>query len=222
MPEHTDLERDLRFLETTLRRLETEYTMFFAGQLPKPPLETRSRVETLLRRYDRAYIQSYPDRFRLNTLQSRFSAFVQLWDRGLRAREEGRPGPFSKGPREAPPPPSVPAIRAEVATPAPAPPPSGPSHGAVDVTVGDPQRDAEKVESLYRALVAARRETGNEETLPFGRFAQMVKSQVSKLRGGSGREVAFRVAVRDGKVMLTAKAIKAVAPNDGEGSGDGK
>ena len=73
MAEHTDLERDLKILETTLRRLETEYTMFFAGHLPKPPLETRAKVEALLRRFDRAYIQSYADRFRLNTLQARFS-----------------------------------------------------------------------------------------------------------------------------------------------------
>jgi len=106
--EHTDLERDLKILETTLRRLENEYTMFFAGQLPKPPLETRAKVEALLRRYDRAYIQSYADRFRLNTLQGRFSAFVQLWDRGLRAREEGRPGPYMKPPRETAPPPPAP------------------------------------------------------------------------------------------------------------------
>ena len=87
-------------LEATLRKLETEYNHVSSrGQLPEPPMETRQRVEALLRRFDRAYIQSAIDRFRLSTLQSRFSTFAELWDRGLRAREEGRPGPFYKAPR---------------------------------------------------------------------------------------------------------------------------
>ena len=52
-PQH-DLERDLRQLEVSLRKLETEYNQFFAGLLPRPPVETRARVEKLFRRYDRA------------------------------------------------------------------------------------------------------------------------------------------------------------------------
>src|SRR5262249_43370790 len=83
-------------LETELHELEAEYNMFFAGRLPKPPWETRARVEALVKQYDRAYIQNYGDRFRFTTLQSRFAAFIELWDRGLRAREEGRPGPFGQ------------------------------------------------------------------------------------------------------------------------------
>ncbi len=226
MAEHTDLERDLKILETTLRRLETEYTMFFAGHLPKPPLETRAKVEALLRRYDRAYIQSYADRFRLNTLQGRFSAFVQLWDRGLRAREEGRPGPYMKSPRDTSlPPPVTPAPSPEDNIPAsaeaqaavaqgsgpvrvPGPIPSARQMQAVNVTVADPGQEAEKLQALYRALMEARRQIGNEEALPFQRFAHMVSTQVSKLRDAGSREVAFRVAVKDGKVLLTAKGIK--------------
>ena len=235
MAEHTDLERDLKILETTLRRLENEYTMFFAGQLPRPPLETRAKVEALLRRYDRAYIQSYADRFRLNTLQGRFSAFVQLWDRGLRAREEGRPGPYMKSARDTAAPPSVeppaPPEESEVASgatatlhpsgpvpvPAPASAPRTPQ-GPVHVTVADPGQEAEKLQALYRALMEARRQTGNDETLPFQRFAQMVSTQVSKLRDAGSREVAFRVAVKDGKVSLTAKGIKGGSGSDAGGT----
>jgi len=35
-----------------------------------------------------------------------------------------------------------------------------------------------------------------------------VKSQVKKLREGGSPEVAFRVAVKDGKVNFTARALK--------------
>ena len=48
--DQASLERDLRRLETDLRQLELEYTMFFAGQRPRSPLESRSRVESIIRR----------------------------------------------------------------------------------------------------------------------------------------------------------------------------
>src|SRR6187455_45175 len=95
MADLTDLQKELLALTADLKRLEAEYNMFFAGRLPKPPWETRTQVETVMKRYDRAHIQNYGDRFRFSTLQSRFAAFIDLWDRGLRAREEGRSGPFS-------------------------------------------------------------------------------------------------------------------------------
>src|SRR5438045_7710887 len=76
--------------------------MFFAGRLPRPPWETRGRVDALIKQYDRAYIQNTGDRFRFHTLQSRFSTFIDLWDRGLRAREEGRAGPFAAPPSKQP------------------------------------------------------------------------------------------------------------------------
>ena len=37
-------------LEAELKRLEAEYNMFFAGRLPRPPWETRGRVEALVKR----------------------------------------------------------------------------------------------------------------------------------------------------------------------------
>jgi hypothetical protein len=83
-------------LEAELKRLEAEYNMFFSGRLAKPPWETRSRVEALVKKIDRSYIQNYGDRFRFTTLQARYATFVDLWDRGMRAREEGRPGPFAQ------------------------------------------------------------------------------------------------------------------------------
>ena len=46
----SETERDLNRLEADLKRLEAEYNMFFAGRLPKPPWETRSRVEALIKR----------------------------------------------------------------------------------------------------------------------------------------------------------------------------
>ncbi len=191
MADITELERDLRVLEAELKRLEAEYNMFFAGRLPKPPWETRGRVEALVKRLDRAYIQNYGDRFRFNTLQSRFSTFVELWERGMRAREEGRPGPF------APPRPAetrkAPAQRGDRIL-----------HVAAFT---DPMKEIDKLHELYDRLAEARREVG-EEAVPFHKFADLIKNQVTKLRKSGTPEVAFRVAVKDGKVSFTARGMK--------------
>lgn len=193
-PQH-DLERDLRTLETNLRQLEIEYNAFFGGHLPRPPLETRARVERLFKRYDRAYVQSYADRFRLTTLQARFTTLTDLWDRGIRAREEGRPGPFSRPPREEAPPPAAPA-------------PANADRVLCVASLTDPAAEREKLLSLYESLVEARKSTGNEDPFPFHRFAQMVQTQVKKLHASGSDEVAFRVGIKDNKVTFTARGGK--------------
>jgi hypothetical protein len=73
----------------------------------------------------------------------------------------------------------------------------------------DPVREADKLTELYEALTEARREIG-EEQVPFHKFAELVKNQVKKLRQTGSAEVAFRVAVKDGKVNFTARALKGV------------
>jgi hypothetical protein len=187
----TEIERDLLRLEAELKRLEAEYNMFFAGRLAKPPWEARSRVDAIVKQYDRAHIRSYGDRFRFTTLQARYATFVDLWDRGLRAREEGRPGPFA--------------------------------HKVVDkdtrkerderilhvASFSEPLREIEKLTELYESVTEARKEVGQEQ-VPFHKFADLVNLQVKKLRESGSSEVAFRVAVKGGKVSFTARALKGV------------
>jgi hypothetical protein len=193
VPDPTPVERDLQRLEAELRQLEAEYNMYFSGRLPKPPWETRARVDALVKQYDRGYIQNYGERFRFSTLQSRYATFVDLWDRGLRAREEGRAGPFSRRRAEKEPAEEHPKDRI--------------LHVAA---FRDPVREIDKLTELYESLAEARRETG-ADAVPFHKFAELVKGQVQKLRRTGTPEVAFRVAVKDGKVSFTARALKGVS-----------
>jgi len=196
--ETSELERDLQVLESELRKLEGEYNMYFAGRLPRPPWESRSRVEGLVKRLDRSYIQNYGDRFRFSTLQARFATFIDLWDRGLRAREEGRSGPFGKRP-------------AETARTQP-----GPEDRIVHVAAfQDPMKEMDKLHELYGRVEDTRRELG-EEAIPFHKFAQLIKEQVTRLRQSGAPEVAFRVAVKDGKVSFTARGLKGAKPGSAE------
>jgi len=185
----SSFEQELSRLEAELKQLEAEYNMFFAGRLPKPPWETRARVEALVKQYDRAYIQNTGDRFRFNTLQSRFAKFIDLWDRGMRAREEGRSGPFAQAPRKG----------AEKKKPE--------DKVVHTASFRDPVRELDKLTELYESLSEARREAG-EDQVPFHKFAEVVKGQVKKLRDSGSAGVAFRVAVKDGKVAFTARGLK--------------
>ena len=97
MDASSSIDRQLSQLESELKRLEAEYTMFFGGRLPKPPVAARQRVEAMVKQCDRAQMPNYGDRFRFSTLQSRFAALARLWDRTLRVKEEG-PVPFSNKP----------------------------------------------------------------------------------------------------------------------------
>ena len=191
MPEASTIDRDLSILEGELKRLEAEYNMFFAGRLPRPPWETRSRVQAIVKRVDRSPISNYGDKFRFSTLQSRFATFVDLWDRGLRAREEGRSGPFAQAKK----PDAV---------------PSRPADRIVHVTTfSEPLHEMDKLHDLYESLAEARREIG-QDAIPFHKFADLIKTQVSQLKAKGSPEVAFRVSVKEGKVNFTARALRGV------------
>ena len=178
----SDIERELTRLEADLKQLEAEYNMYFAGRLPKPPWETRAHVEAAVKKLDRSHIQNTGIRFRFLSLQSRYATFIDLWDRGLRAREEGRPGPFAQPARD---------------------PKTKPSPHETRIlyvaAFHDPLHEMRKLEDLYESLAAARREAGAPQ-VPFHKFASLVKSQVEKMQASGVPEVAFRVAVKDGKV----------------------
>ncbi|HXE80233.1 MAG TPA: hypothetical protein VNK41_05750 [Vicinamibacterales bacterium] len=195
MPETPEIDRELDLLDAELKRLEAEYNMFFAGRLPRPPVDTRRRVEQMIRRLDRNPLTNYGERFRFSTLQARFVRFTELWDRGLRAREEGRPGPFGV---------SKPTAAA-----------SAPEPGVVrtDVEIEhvvsfvDPLRESAKLRELYERHSRARQRAG-EEPLSFERFSYGVVEQVRRLRARGAPEVAVRLTVKAGKVTVTARGLR--------------
>ena len=182
-------------LEVELKRLEAEYNMFFRGRLPRPPWETCRRVTALVTRFDRRPPSNYGLRFRFTTLQSRFMAFSRLWDRGLRAREEGCAGPFARSPSTI-----------ERATP--------PRDRMLAVaTVSDATRDYDKVEELFESFATARREAG-QAAVSLQSFEKLIRTQVGafKQKGCSG--VAFRVALKDGKASFSGRAMRAVRESE--------
>ncbi|HEY6213578.1 MAG TPA: MXAN_5187 C-terminal domain-containing protein [Vicinamibacterales bacterium] len=181
-------------IEAALKQLEAEYNMFFAGRIKRPPVETQNRVAAMMKAQDRAFIQNYGDRFRFTTLQTRYQKLIELWEKSLRAKEEGRaaalvlPGATSAAPKDDE--------------------KKGPEDGVVHhAAFTDPLREIDKLTALYESLTEARAQVG-EEQVPFHKFAELVKNQVKKLKESGSEEVAFRIAVKDGKVNFTARGTK--------------
>jgi hypothetical protein len=116
-----------------------------------------------------------------------------LWDRGQRSRDEGRPGPFSQ-PRPV--------------EEKPAAQPAQKENRVVHVaTFKEPLKEMDKLHELYDNLAEMRRQAG-QDSIPFHKFADLVKTQVDQMKSKGTGEVAFRVAMKDGKVAFSARSMK--------------
>lgn len=224
-PPKSEFEKQMQYLEAEIRRLEAEFNMFFAGRLPRPPWETRAKVAALVKKHDQSFIRNTADRFRFESLQNRHAKFIELWERQMTNRELGRP---MRGGRVGEAPAAAPAA-ATPAAPGGADAPSAPNASASAGPPPDqlrreeprapsapPERvvrfaqtaDAQdRVKELYEQLAAAKKAAG-EQPVAFDRVAALVKAQVDKFAGG-GNQVDFKIGLKDGKVSLTVKPVKA-------------
>lgn len=188
--EQSEFEKQMIHLEAELRRLETEYNMFFAGRLKRPPFETKNRVEALVKRTDRSFIRNTGDRFRFESIQNRYQKFLELVERQMTNRELGRPSLGVKP-------------QATAGTQKAAKDKLDPNiiRFTKDAQVG---QDSDTVKKLYERLAEEKKKAG-EAPVAIDRLAALVKAQVDKF-SKEGKNVDFKIATKDGKVTLTAKA----------------
>ena len=194
------LTEDLDQLATSIRQLQARWDMYFSGVEKRPPHEAHARVEKVIREYDRSVIRNNADRFRLQGLVSRFNTLNELWQKRLRAREEGRAfGLHGRHAAVAPAPPPRPELEA--------PPRPGGSGG--EFRVGDAERDGAAVRALYDRFVEERQRTGEGAAPAYESFHELIGKQTAKILGAKGaRAVDFRLDTKDGRVALKAKVVK--------------
>jgi hypothetical protein len=206
-PPKSEFEKQMQYLDAEIRRLEAEFNMFFAGRLPRPPWETRAKVAALVKRHDQSHMRNTADRFRFESLQSRYQKFIDLWERQMTNRELGR---SMSGARKAALTPATPAATAPEEPPAPAVTAAARSREAAERVVkfgraDDTSTGSSRVKDLYEQLAKAKKQVG-EEPVAFERVQALVRAQVDKF-GGEGN-VAFKIGMKDGKVSLTVKPEK--------------
>jgi hypothetical protein len=183
-------------LDRSIRQLKIDFERFFSGGLPIPPEDSRHAVRQQLRSLRSKPILALVDRFRLSTLEARFNALDELFNRRMREQEEGS----AAAPRRLAP---------------PTPRRYDPYRGIV---VGDTP-PPEAIQALYRELYDDDTPTADAN---FRRFQTYLLGQMAAIRQRSGcAEVKFRVATEDGTLKLKAKPVRHMrleareAPNRG-------
>ena len=189
------LQEDLDRIDVALRQLQVKWEMFFSGTEKKPPSELQTQLETLIKRHSNAEIRNNGDRFRFQGLSARFTTFNELWQKKLRAREEGRLFGMH-------------GLKAEKMAPAPLNlsfKPEAPQ----EFRVSDASRDTAAVRALYEKFVEERRRTGETQAPGFESFQALIQKQAQKIQQEKGAQaVDFRLETKDGKVSLKAKVVK--------------
>lgn len=196
------LSEDIERLEASIRQLQIEWDKFFGGVERRPPSALQARVEALVRLHANTDIRNATERFRYQTLTARFNTFNELWNKRLRALEEGRPL-------------GVHGLRAQALTPPPTPPkaearpaatPARPA--GAEFRVADAARDGAAVAALYERFAASRRQTG-EPSIKFDSFRKLIEQQAERLKAEKGASaIDFRIETKGGKVSLKAKLVK--------------
>jgi hypothetical protein len=196
------LPEDLDGLEQSIRRLQVEWEKFFGGVEKKPPTDLAKRVENLIRRYLGEEFRSSGDRFRYQSLAARYNTFNELWNKKLRAREEGRPLGIHGTQAE-----HRAMERQAALSQSPPPAPSKPQVGGVRVT--SPVGNEAAVRALFDRFVEARKTTGETAPVRYENFQKIIAQQASRILAEKGAQaVDFRLETKDGKVSLKAKPIR--------------
>lgn len=189
-------DEELALLEDSFRRLKIEFDVYFAGGAKKPPVDTESRVQSMIRRNIENSRLTFTQRFRLNAIAQKYAVFSDLWRRKARIKEEGyrRPedtllGVGGFGHLDAPKP-----------------------HQATED--GEPESfiiltsDVIEVVALYEAVVRAREATG-QPLGAFDAFASFVQLKSNEIRTQFRcKAVEYTVMVEGGQVKLKARARK--------------
>ena len=223
------IERELNDLERGITALKVEYERFFGGELKRVPLQSRRSIEETLRRLGNAEIEKAAERFRLQSIQSRYNSFAELWEKRMQAREEGQTGPLKRRASVrpaaavaagAPTPASgtrvkgspaadvaalLAAAEAAVARTAPPPAPSA----SPDATRAPSVKPRSRVDftPLFKRYVAARQALGEDVSrLQYEKFEDAVRRQAEEIRQKTGSSrLVFEVQTVDGRVRLVGR-----------------
>jgi hypothetical protein len=221
---------ELNQIEKDIRTLKIEYEQFFGGGRKRPPSDTQWRVETMIKRYaDRSGDLTYGQRFRYNNLSQTYAKYQDMWRKKLMQKEgataEHHFGAAARAVQEAraresqrnqvATSPSQPATHAghrraaaDEAAPDPALENTGPRQppSAFALSFTDPEHEIEKVETLYKKLIQARREAGEESSAPSLKdFTRFVRRKTRDLMEKGGHEIEYTVSIEGGQVRLKAR-----------------
>ena len=206
------VDEELNLLDSQLRRLKIEYEVFFNNPTKKPPTDVEWKVLSLLRKMNDGQRLTFTQRYRYNEIAQRYAIYSDLWRKKARIREEGyrRPQdallsvqgvrPSEEHESQHRPVYGVGSGAAAAAAP-------GKDDQSLTVDCSDPTAERDRVERLYQALTAAKKQAGESVSGNLDSFAKFVEKKTSQIRKQHGcQSVEYTVQIENGKVQLKAKA----------------
>jgi len=181
-------DEELRTLDIKIKQLRLDYEQYFLGARPREPAMLRGEVQKMVLRFSNTPIQNTAERFKFNSLQSRFITLKRRWDDTLRKIEKGsyQRHVFKANLRE--------RERAETPPPAPAAAKSKPG----------------TKKDIFDDYLKAARSCGQDTSkLTPKKLQAAVAKQEAAIKKKLGVEkVKFRVEVENGKVKLKATTVR--------------
>ncbi|HEY6466504.1 MAG TPA: MXAN_5187 C-terminal domain-containing protein [Candidatus Acidoferrales bacterium] len=204
------IDEDLNQIERDIRTLKIEYEQFFGGGRKRPPTDTQWRLDTLVRRCNEKMGElNFAQRFRLSNLTQTYAKYQDFWrkktaqrETGIQQRHFGAAAKAIEAERE-----SRNATRAvETQEVWVAEQATEDKRAAFTMSFSQPEKEHDKLETLYSRLIAARTETGETSGAPSLRdFEKFVKNKTKDLKSKGGNEVEYTVSIESGKVKLKAR-----------------
>ena len=201
------IDEELNLLDQQLRRLKIEYEIFFSNPAKRPPSDIEWKVLNMLRKFSDGGRMSFSQRYRYNEMAQRYAIQSDLWRKKMRIREEGY-----RRPQDAIL--SVQGVRVNQEREAKRHQVYGVTRtsgegdtGLFSIQCSDVTAEHEKVESLYKALSAAKEKSGEKLSGSLDSFAAFVKKKTTEIRKQHNCDtVVYTVELQDGQVKLKAKA----------------
>ena len=195
-------------LEEELEEIKVKYEMYFIGAERMEPSRRRDDLKRDIARLKGAFTRNAGIRFRVQTLHARYLSYERLWLRSAREKEAGtyrrdvlkarRKSAEEAGKKGAPRAETVVAAVAAAPPPAAAPPAPRPAPAPV-------MTDAE-IRTLYESFVAAKRSCNEDVSkVSLESLTRTVNKQAPEIAAKfKAKRVEFKVAIRDGRAVLTA------------------
>lgn len=191
-----NLASQLDDLEQKIFLVKIEYEKYFAGLEKVEPLRDRQEIQRMLRDLLDVPIHSAAQRFRYQTLKSRFQSLELYWNRNLSMIERGV-HPRMK-------------FRADLKDRARGVAPEAPRMTAEqEAVLRERQAQIEREERAYRLVyekyVEARRQCGQSTDLSFDAVRDALRNQVRQIKATYNvASVKFRVVIEGGKAKVKA------------------
>ena len=212
-------------LEEELEEIKVKYEMYFIGAERMEPARRREDLKRNIARLKNAFTRNAGIRFRIQALHARYLSYERLWLRSTREKEAGtyrrdvlkarrkaaeRTDGAEAGEAAgttAPPPEQAAAPAAPAA--ARASPPVAPRVGPPPLPAAkapEPAMGEAELRTLYESYVAAKRSCNEDVSrVTLESLSRTVNKQAPEIAAKfKAKRVEFKVAVRDGRAVLTA------------------